>query len=870
MKGSTKGKGKGKKGKPRTAMGPCFICGSMGHGYLQCPDRFSARGGSPKGSKGKGKFMSKGKMKGKAKFPPRQVNYAGDYFVDIEQYQEMADDNTLKFVNVMSLENDNASACLNALKVIIDTGATESVCGVTSMARMIDSFHTPEYHVVLHDRPTFKFGNGHTQQATSRLDIMTKALKRVSFYLLDGQAEMTPPLLGGRELWNRNAVVAYCGEYFAHQAANGAWWTNRLIRLRGRHVAIDLDEEPSSLGSLINDLQRPISPDDDDDEDGGEDGPSSGNRRPRRRDPGQEHQIHDAVRRAANRANGFAPPDNAPADALPAETREGDDAAGDGGGNGGAAGANDALQRDQDEVEAAGALPFDDDVIMTGHLGDKDATDTESIEVIPKTPAEVPSGFSADDGRHKQMKRELEPDDSPSDRNSKSKSSVAAPVSSSSQSNEPNHKEYHDDDVLETDHDKDRRGDGNSDGSQGHDGGTGSILMLSTVFGAGIGSSHDAASQHDSAEQHGADATLKSLAQRLQKLKEELNGSAQNRRDTSRSPSRRMAMSRSPCERQGEEQPVCAMDKLQAVRASPELCGEDQRTRGNTVSWTGTGACGDGAGRVAADLPAGGNEREDLHGQGHGVEGPKPGDESWTRKSAVGNSCRPTSWQSTSGRRDHDWDYGLSSQIPKYDKGTNTTNGTGDTNQVDKGNKKCVSNTKLCGFGSVGHCCSKGQGKSCSCPEPAGDGSSRGAPSDGDPFGRREPDSSGRIAGLWNALKALREKMRPSGSSGNRLEADRHMDATNPKDVNHVNIQTTCTTSTTASKDTTKEDILSMKNSFTREILPPLAKKLAKAATLSAMVMGPVKEIFAATENKYDLVEIACSPTSTLTSAFED
>ena len=59
-----------------------------------------------------------------------------------------------------------------------------------------------------------------------------------------------------------------------------------------------------------------------------------------------------------------------------------------------------------------------------------------------------------------------------------------------------------------------------------------------------------------------------------------------------------------------------------------------------------------------------------------------------------------------------------------------------------------------------------------------------------------------------------------------------------------------------------------MKNRFTREILPPLAKKLAKAATLSAMVLGPVTEIFAATETKYDLVEIACSPTSTL--AFEN
>lgn len=148
---------------------------------------------------------------------------------------------------------------MNALKAIIDTGATESVCGVTSMARMLDSYEIPTYHVVLHDRPMFRFGNGQTQQATSRLDIETKALRMVSFYLLDGQAELTPPLLGGRELWDRSAVVATCGEYFAHKSMDGSWCANPLIRLRGRHVAIDLGEEPQPLSSLLATLHRPLS-----------------------------------------------------------------------------------------------------------------------------------------------------------------------------------------------------------------------------------------------------------------------------------------------------------------------------------------------------------------------------------------------------------------------------------------------------------------------------------------------------------------------------------------------------------------------------------------------------------------------------------
>ena len=58
-----------------------------------------------------------------------------------------------------------------------------------------------------------------------------------------------------------------------------------------------------------------------------------------------------------------------------------------------------------------------------------------------------------------------------------------------------------------------------------------------------------------------------------------------------------------------------------------------------------------------------------------------------------------------------------------------------------------------------------------------------------------------------------------------------------------------------------------MKNCFTKEILPPLAKKLAKAATLSAIVLGPVTDEFKAAESQLDLMEVARSPTSTLTAS---
>lgn len=48
-----------------------------------------------------------------------------------------------------------------------------------------------------------------------------------------------------------------------------------------------------------------------------------------------------------------------------------------------------------------------------------------------------------------------------------------------------------------------------------------------------------------------------------------------------------------------------------------------------------------------------------------------------------------------------------------------------------------------------------------------------------------------------------------------------------------------------------------------------MARKVAKAAVLTAALMTPVKDLMASIETKYDLVEIACSGTSTMTRTFE-
>lgn len=118
--GKSKGKGKG----------PCLTCGSTGHGWMNCPDRWS-KGGSPKGK-------SKGKNKGK-KGKRQKGYYIQEFFVDLDKYTDLDIENDLEYVNVMSLMDDQEYQNISAARVIVDTGATESVAGVASMARLLDT-----------------------------------------------------------------------------------------------------------------------------------------------------------------------------------------------------------------------------------------------------------------------------------------------------------------------------------------------------------------------------------------------------------------------------------------------------------------------------------------------------------------------------------------------------------------------------------------------------------------------------------------------------------------------------------------------------------------------------------------------------------
>ena len=280
FKGSSKGKGKGKPS--RSAFGPCFICGNPNHGYQQCPDRWSkgqpqgaGKGSKGSGKKGKGKGKpSKGKKgKSKSSFYTEDVHF--NYSVGINLFQDFPE------INVLSMEDDSEALALGTAKAIIDTGATESVAGIQAMARLLDSSSGRLSHsVVLMDRPSFRFGNGMSQRATSRVDLVT-VNGPFSFYLLDGEAQNTPPLLGGRELSQRRAVISYDNNFLVYLNGNTQEWMKVPIQqLRGKHLVIDLNVRPQRLdGDRLRRLPQgpsgpPGRPDDDEDDDEDLDGPS--------------------------------------------------------------------------------------------------------------------------------------------------------------------------------------------------------------------------------------------------------------------------------------------------------------------------------------------------------------------------------------------------------------------------------------------------------------------------------------------------------------------------------------------------------------------------------------------------------------------
>ena len=138
---------------------------------------------------------------------------------------------------------------VRASEVIVDTGATESACGIETMERFLEATKF-RYQVLLEDRPVFRFGNGRTMQATSRVDIITAA-RTLSVYVLDDEtAQQTPLLLGGRALREIQAVVNYGDHTLMFQKRTGELRVRPVSTTPGSHLLVDLASTSKPLGSV--------------------------------------------------------------------------------------------------------------------------------------------------------------------------------------------------------------------------------------------------------------------------------------------------------------------------------------------------------------------------------------------------------------------------------------------------------------------------------------------------------------------------------------------------------------------------------------------------------------------------------------------
>ena len=375
---------------------------------------------------------------------------------------------------------------------------------------------------------------------------------------------------------------------------------------------------------------------------------------------------------------------------------------------------------------------------------------------------------------------------------------------------------------------------------------------------------------------------LQHLALRLRSLRARIHGAASaGGINYSGSQTDGMALHGRTCQRPREVEPMGDLDILQEVRFTPELCDQEQRSRSNPIHWAGTGDRADSPTGASAALPSSSDAGADLLGKDSGSEG--QASRGIIRKGEHSSGCQgePTPRTGSSGDR---IDYGNDHDDTRSDR---TWDNPGDGN--NEGTYNPVKNLKERLSNLRSRIANSGNGIGSTHPSSIGTTSDYDSGKWSSGSEQRWGAGGDRMSHLWGALRSLRERMgslspedqwKPQQSIsetnmvGNSCDGqhDSVMDHQSPETFTQT---TTCNhqkhvSTTTTTECTTVPDILSVKNCVTKEILPPLARRIAKAAALTAVVLNPVKEIFAAVDKQMDLVEIACSPTSTLTATFEE
>ena len=773
----TKGKRKNK-----GAQGACFACGQMGHGIANCPDRHAPQGKSmspsSKGfSKGKGK-SKKGKGKGKT------------YYVEYEYIPDGVNE-----INVLSLVENEDLDTMATSWVVLDTGATESVARVNSMTRIMQTYDDRDYRITLHERPTFRFGNGMTQRAISRIHLKSKALGEVAFYLLDGTASNTPPLLGSKDMRERKAVISYTMNYMAHQNAwTGQWWLSDLRSLPAGHLLLDLQRPCKPLFRALRDLQVPFNAfggggnddhDDDDDHDGGN-GPAGayggpGKRsRSGRNDQNEISRLVEITALAAERAD----------DPLPSPS----------------------LGRDEelDEAEVEGEVPdlppeepllgatLDSQETMehpedeTSHHNDADdrAVSSESCEVL-----RVRRPFNDEASRSKDSRSSERP--------------------------------LNDSDFEES---------------------------VNMVWHA----SDSPWSEHRHGDEPRLSDRLSILAQRLQGLQQRLRDDERQAMPTFDRPGSKadgMAMRGQSLPREGEIEQGGNLAVMHSMRSTTEVRDQEHPHRVQPGNWTTSGSGGDGPDRAAGDLPWKPDDREGVQRQADGASWTNPGGDrrsgkdicpSESGREAGGGNDGISGMSRTTAPREEET--GIS-KSQSNDANTNRQGNYADSNDEGKifsndTTKDNISGKKLNAI-SAGESREEREGQ--------GDASvpTSGISADNQRFGRGSGGSG--MSALWNALGSLRARMSGKCHQQDGTQSLQPSTLTSTRNPNFeeqaTSLPTTRTTNTTTrpsplkNSDYVTEEVYAVDQAMEKPIRPSMARRLATAAALTASLMMPVQEL---------------------------
>ena len=157
---------------------------------------------------------------------------------------------------VMSLETALVSSWLGVPGFVLDTGATENALGIKTLQDIIQKTGI-RHSVSVDDRPVFRFGDGLSLRARSKVTLYGTSLGEVHFYTLDGDhrpqthnAESTPALLGSKFLRQARATISYDRLSLWFLDSFDVLWATELLQTQSGHLLIPVTGQLLDLSSL--------------------------------------------------------------------------------------------------------------------------------------------------------------------------------------------------------------------------------------------------------------------------------------------------------------------------------------------------------------------------------------------------------------------------------------------------------------------------------------------------------------------------------------------------------------------------------------------------------------------------------------------